>query len=87
MTEKLLLVEELLPAGFFDATARQRKDEITEYLQEELMVVRDPIMWWRVNKLRYPGLFSMAMDILSIPAQSAECERQFSLAKLTALQS
>jgi hypothetical protein len=41
-----------------------------------------PLKWWAANKLRLPRLYVMALDHLSIPPASTECERCFSLAKL-----
>ena len=40
--------------------------------------------WWReaAQRRKYPALSLMAIDILSIPAQEAETEREFSSAKL-----
>ena len=35
-------------------------------------------MWWIQNKLHYPQLHIMALDLLGIPAVSAEIERVFS---------
>ena len=44
----------------------------------------NPLDWWqRVGKLRYPLLYRIALDFLSIPATSCECERAFSRAKRT----
>ncbi|RPA83707.1 hypothetical protein BJ508DRAFT_183569, partial [Ascobolus immersus RN42] len=37
---------------------------------------------WIVNQDRFPLLSKLALNILSIPAMSAECERVFSNAKL-----
>ena len=35
-------------------------------------------MWWIQNKLHYPQLHIMALDLLGIPAMSADIERVFS---------
>lgn len=45
----------------------------------------DPITWWLQEKqrLEYPSLYKMAINILSIPAMSADVERLFSSAGLT----
>lgn len=45
----------------------------------------DPITWWLQEKqrLEYPTLHKMAINILSIPAMSADVERLFSSAGLT----
>jgi hypothetical protein len=45
-------------------------------------LVNEPLRWWRERgELLYPTLASMAYDLFSIPAMSAECERAFSLTK------
>lgn len=43
----------------------------------------DPLRWWRDHKTAFPLLSQMAIDVLSIPAMSAACERVFSQGKLT----
>lgn len=43
----------------------------------------DPIAWWQGRRVEFPILSKMALDVLSIPAVSAECERIFSQGKLT----
>ena len=43
----------------------------------------EPLKWWKANKERFPRLYAMAIDHLTIPPASTECERCFSLAKLT----
>ena len=48
------------------------------------LILENPLGWWqRVGKLRYPLLYQIALDFLSIPATSCECERAFSRAKRT----
>jgi hypothetical protein len=43
-----------------------------------------PIIWWeQVGKERYPTLYRMALDYLSIPATSCGCERAFSRGRRT----
>ncbi|KAM4066285.1 integrase core domain-containing protein [Hirsutella rhossiliensis] len=39
--------------------------------------------WWRDYKQTFPALSSFALDVFAIPAMATDCERQFSLAKLT----
>lgn len=74
----------LTPAGFYDIPADEPvDDEIDRYLGEHLRPVDDVFAWWRVNKDRFPTLFTMAMDLLSIPPMSTHCERSFSRAGLT----
>ena len=38
----------------------------------------DPIKWWSLQRAEYPRLSQMALDILTIPASSADCEVAFS---------
>jgi hypothetical protein len=60
-------------------------DELSDYLAQPLdrSLQEDLILdWWRARRDRWPRLFSMAMDLLSIPSMSSENERSFSQAKL-----
>lgn len=80
----LSLADDLLPNDFYDEEpAQTTKDEISEYLSDRLSRVEDPVAWWISNKYRFPTLFLLAMDLLSVPAMSSQCEREFSKAKLT----
>ena len=61
-------------------------DEYTKYLQAAVLPeVKDARSWWLETTQRnsYPALSIMALNILSIPAMSAEPERLFSGAKIT----
>jgi hypothetical protein len=61
-------------------------DEYAKYLQAPVLPeVKDARSWWLEPTQRnsYPALSIMALDILSIPAMSAELERLFSGAKVT----
>lgn len=72
----------------------QRRDEYEEYLQErrvsreELTDFRRPTTYWLepAQRRRWPYLSKMAIDILTVPAMSADTERLFSSAKLTLTQ-
>jgi hypothetical protein len=44
--------------------------------------VDNPILYWVEKRKRWPRLAQMALDLLTIPAMSAEPERIFSLAGL-----
>ena len=60
--------------------------EIDEY-ESYCSIKPDPritniIDWWVSMSDTYPRLSKMALDMLSIPAMSAECERVFSSSKL-----
>ena len=62
-----------------------KRDEIKVYLLEAVTeeYFNCPLKWWLANKHRFPRLYGMAIDFLSIPPALTECERCFSLAKLT----
>ncbi|KJZ75821.1 hypothetical protein HIM_04645 [Hirsutella minnesotensis 3608] len=57
--------------------------ELDKYLRLEPQDTQEPIQWWRDHKHTFPTLSSFALDVLAIPAMATDCERQFSLAKLT----
>ena len=38
----------------------------------------NPYLWWKAHEKEYPRLSRMASDVLSIPAMSAQTEREFS---------
>jgi hypothetical protein len=62
------------------------QDEYSKYLLAPVIPeVTDPRAWWLepTQRKTYPNLSIMALDILSIPAMSAEPERIFSGAKIT----
>lgn len=70
--------------SFYDApVASGFVDEVGEYLRGLVHPVDDPIQWWLARKGEYPRLTRMALEILSIPPCATECERAFSLTKLT----
>ena len=66
-------------------------DEYIDNLNEDLNrdeayqeLMADPWLWWlKVGRSKYPILFKMAVDFLSIPSTSCECERCFSTAGRT----
>ncbi|KAJ6437054.1 peptidyl-prolyl cis-trans isomerase-like 4 [Purpureocillium lavendulum] len=57
--------------------------ELDKYFRLEPQDTQEPIRWWRHHKNSFPVLSSFALDVLAIPAMASNCERQFSLAKLT----
>jgi hypothetical protein len=60
--------------------------ELDRYLQlnpAQLQGVHNPLQWWISQRSAFPTLSQLALDILAIPAMSVDCERAFSLAKLT----
>lgn len=60
-------------------------DEYVQYCKEEVEWADDAIAWWQqpLQQHKYPNLSRMALNILSIPAMSADVERLFSSAGLT----
>ncbi|KAK5994684.1 Putative AC9 transposase-like protein [Cladobotryum mycophilum] len=65
------------------AVPTNRATELERYYSLGPMQLHDPIAWWISKKDDFPTLSRLALDILAIPAMSADCERVFSLAKLT----
>jgi hypothetical protein len=57
--------------------------ELERYYRLEPEQVNDPIQWWIDHRNAFPRLSRFALDILAIPAMATDCERAFSLAKLT----
>jgi len=46
-----------------------------------LNISSDPLLWWKLNEIRFPGLAKLARLYLSVPASQASCERLFSVAR------
>jgi hypothetical protein len=61
------------------------QDEYVQYIRTPTIDVTDARSWWLepTQRKTYPNLSLMALDLLSIPAMSAEPERLFSSAKIT----
>jgi hypothetical protein len=62
----------------------QIKNEFELYCEQTPTMAKggcDLIQWWWNNQNNFPTLSQMALDLLAIPAMSAECERVFSSAK------
>jgi len=57
--------------------------ELERYYRLEPEQVNDPVRWWIDHSNAFPRLSRFALDVLAIPAMSTDCERAFSLAKLT----
>ncbi|KAJ3577745.1 hypothetical protein NPX13_g2821 [Xylaria arbuscula] len=67
-------------------SSTQNDSELDRYLQlnpTQLQNVSNPLAWWVSQRTTFPTVSQLALDILAIPAMSADCERAFSLAKLT----
>lgn len=76
-------IDELVNPGRA-ATAKKDLDEFDHWMlyepnyQKDDAQVIDPIAYWLRLSSRYPHLSKFAIDVLSIPASSCECERMFS---------
>ena len=44
--------------------------------------ITDPIEYWVLKRFEYPRLSRMALDVMTVPTMSSECERLFSAASL-----
>jgi hypothetical protein len=61
------------------------EDEFDRWFYNEPSVPKDhtwrydPVGYWLSIRDRYPSLFRLAIDLLSIPASSCDCERMFSV--------
>jgi hypothetical protein len=60
------------------------EDEYTRYCASDCTYDVDPRAWWqeKTQQTSYPVLSKLALDILAIPAMSADPERLFSSAKI-----
>ena len=78
-------------AAFIEGLAKAAHREMEETLDDEYEIWRreppidenshqaiNPVDYWRCLRTRFPVLARMAIDILTIPASAAECERTFS---------
>jgi hypothetical protein len=60
------------------------RNDLTNASEQQLALLHDPWHWWlEIGHNKYPVVFKIATDYLSIPATSCECERSFSTAKRT----
>ncbi|EKG08928.1 HAT domain-containing protein, partial [Macrophomina phaseolina MS6] len=90
-----VLIDNLHPPDEYECIAREldvvgpAMNDLDEYksftTQTPIAVDCSPLAWWlrEEQRQRYPRLSKMAIDILSIPAMSAEPERVFSGARRT----
>lgn len=64
--------------------SRDEGSELDQYCRMVIpQPVVDPIKWWIDHRQTFPTLSKLALDILAIPPMATDCERTFSLAKLT----
>lgn len=70
-----------------DSDDEEETDELQRYLKMKktgfAKTDKDVLGWWRKHQKQFPRLSRFALDILSVPAMFAECERVFSQCKLT----
>jgi hypothetical protein len=77
-------IEALLDPDGAAAATDSDMDEYERWKAREPKASKDsyaavhPIRYWIGLRDRYPNLSRMAIDVLSIPASSCECERMFS---------
>ena len=57
---------------------KRYKDELEEFILSTTINVKNPVLWWVQHQQDYPQLSIIALDVLAIPAMSAEVERVFS---------
>jgi hAT family C-terminal dimerisation region/BED zinc finger len=63
--------------------ARENVDELSLYEDGfPAAGTVDPLAWWKLHEAEFPGICRMSLDMLAIPATTAQVERIFSLAKL-----
>ncbi|EXU94577.1 hAT family dimerization domain protein [Metarhizium robertsii] len=70
-----------------DRHMMEEDDELAAYMRQGPIRRENlnPILWWKDHQEEYPRLSKFALDILAIPAMSADPERTFSVTKLTCL--
>lgn len=64
------------------ANAPNTDDEIESFLRCNQIHVANPIDWWHQNRAQFPTLYRIAVRVLTLPATSAQSEREFSMAGL-----
>lgn len=93
--DDVMTVDFHLLTGSKGVKRQRQRDELQEYFDsisvdlqnddpEHQRLLNDPWQWWATQgQMRYPVLFKMACDFLSIPSTSCEPERCFSVARRT----
>lgn len=65
--------------AIFEQNQPKVHDEVTEYLQEDIIPFnQNPFEWWANKKIKYPVLAKIARIYLVVPATSTPSERLFS---------
>lgn len=52
--------------------------KVLDPLPSDHLLAKDPLLYWWLQRSEFPRLAQMALDVLSIPASSCDCERAFS---------
>ena len=86
-----MFVDDHLLTGKKTHKRQKRTSQLDEYFDSlyndrlaASELLQDPHRWWTdVGQKRYPVVYKIAMDHLSVPATSCDCERCFSSAKRT----
>jgi hypothetical protein len=79
-------IKNVIARTFYKKRAEE-VDNLLAYAEQDVYEPEDfdtfsPIKWWVEKLNRYPTVARYALDLLSCPAMSAECERVFSNCKL-----
>ena len=69
-----------LTTSYNQGDTSDAQDEYSRYCNEPILSKAPPhlLLYWNAQVINTPPLAQMALDFLSIPAMSAECERVFS---------
>jgi hypothetical protein len=65
-------------AGLGDLDEYERWNACEPRVERGSDAVKNPIKYWLGLRDRYPRLSQLAIDVMSIPASSCDCERMFS---------
>jgi len=77
-----IVEENTITARLFKKRNIDHDDELQIYLfLPTLDGKTEPLQWWKMNEMQFPGLASMARDYLAIPATSVPSEQCFSTSK------
>ena len=60
-----------------DEFERWRANE-PRWSREDVDTLGNPVRYWLTQRSKYPALSQLAIDIMTIPASSCECERLLS---------
>jgi len=81
-----IVEENTITARLFKKRNIDHDDELQIYLSLPTLDGKtEPLQWWKMNEMQFPGLASMARDYLTIPATSVLSEESFSMGKNTTI--